>query len=166
MKWGHEYMALSMATKQVVLMQQLFTDLGLKSLLNGDTIVYADNRSANDWANDEKISQGNQWILADYHYVREMGPSGEGLINVKFIPTKLNLADVFTKGVPLETLTRLVGPLLGHIPLSKALEGIEDAGGETRTLPPAPPVEKNQDSGRYPVPPAGAPPDGAAPTSK
>ena len=149
---ANEYMALSMTTKQIVWMRQLMLEVGLAETVAQPTLIYADNKTANQWANDEMITQGNQWILEAYHYVKDMGPSGEGIVTIKHVPTKLNLADVFTKGVPKEVLDRLAGYLLGRQDVrelireieqaekttegNSALKGIGDAGGESRTEPP------------------------------
>ena len=97
-------------------------------------MIYADNKTANQWVNEEKVSAANMWILQCYHYVREMGPTGEGMVEVKYVPTKRNVADLFTKGVPTETLKYLKPYMTGGTSLTALLKVIADEGGQSKSV--------------------------------
>ena len=114
-------------------MRYLFGDLGLSELTENPTVIYADNKTANQWVDEEKVSAGNMWILQSYHYVREMGPNGENLIRVVHVPTNFNLADIFTKGVPKQIHVFLVPYLCGRKPLEDLILQIETAKGNAKT---------------------------------
>ena len=121
---ANEYVAVSHATKGVVWMRQFMVELQLQQLVNQPTIVLGDNRTANNWVIDEKVTQGNMWILQCYHYVKEM--ANENYVKVDYVNTKFNLADIFTKGVPKEVLDALEPYMCGKASLgdliSKNLE--------------------------------------------
>ena len=78
------------------------------------------------------ITSANMWILESYHFVKDMGPCGEKLIEIKHVPTKFNLADIFTKGVSPETFDKLVSIISGNKSVLKLLKDIEDVGGQSR----------------------------------
>merc|ERR1719333_16864 len=59
---ANEYMAISNATKYGIWLRQLLTEMDLKELVVDPTIVFADNNSANQWCQDDKVTQGNMWI--------------------------------------------------------------------------------------------------------
>ena len=72
------------------------------------------------------------WILQSYHYVKEMGVLGENLIDIHYVPTKLNLADLYTKGVPKEVFEFLAPYLCGHTNATSLLKMIKDQGGQSQ----------------------------------
>ena len=72
------------------------------------------------------------WILQSYHYVKEMGVLGENLVEIHYVPTKLNLADLYTKAVPKEVFEFLAPYLCGHACVTPLLEMIEDQGGQSQ----------------------------------
>ena len=129
---ANEYMAMSNASKQAVWIRQLFVELGLAKLVTKPTIMLADNQTANQWVCDEKITQGNMWILQCYHYVKET--HNDKQILVVYCPTKLNIADLFTKGVPREVFDFLVPFLCGVRPIVELLKMIKDQGGQQQSL--------------------------------
>ena len=101
-------------------MRQLMEELKLLEIVKQPTMVLGDNRTANQWVMDEKVTQGNMWILQCYHYVKEM--ASEGHIKIDYINTKFNIADIFTKGVPKEVLDALEQYLCGKANLNDLLE--------------------------------------------
>ena len=129
---ANEYMALSHATKHATWLRQLLEEIGLQSYIKEPTVIYADNKTANQWSNDDKITSGNMWILQNYHYVKEMSETGENIVQVRYTNTKYNLADVFTKGVSKETLSFLCHYLCGRLPIYKLLKMIKDQGGQSQ----------------------------------
>ena len=101
-------------------MRQLMAELGMQPLIALPTLVLGDNKTANQWVLDEKVTQGNMWILQCYHYVKEM--ASENHVKIEYVNTKFNLADVFTKGVPKEVLDALEPYMCGKLPLSDLLK--------------------------------------------
>ena len=102
---ANQYMALSQATKAAIWLRQLLNEIGVGELVTEPTPIYGDNKSANQWANEERVTQGNMWILQCYHYVKEM--TQEGMVTVRRIGTKYNVSDLAPKGVSKETLSAL-----------------------------------------------------------
>ena len=89
-------MALSPATKSAIWLRQFLQELGMGEFVSPPTRIYGDNNTANQWVDEEKITQENMGILQGYHYVKEMAATGQ--IEVKYVNTKFNLADLFTTG--------------------------------------------------------------------
>ena len=104
--------------------------MDLAHLISEPTIIFADNKTANGWANDDKITQGNMWILQCYHYVREMSDAGERMVAVRYVNTKWNIADLFTKGVSKEVLTQLLKYLCGYGDMRTLIKEIERQDAE------------------------------------
>ena len=129
---ANEYMAISNATKYGIWLRQLLTEMDLKELVVDPTIVFADNNSANQWCRDDKVTQGNMWILQSYHFVKEMTDPKVNAIDVKYVNTKYNLADLFTKGVSKEVLEQLSPYLIGQQPIKSLLKLIQDQGGQSQ----------------------------------
>ena len=141
---ANEYMAISHATKGVVWMRQLMEELKLLEIVKQPTMVLGDNRTANQWVMDEKVTQGNMWILQCYHYVKEM--ASEGHIKIDYINTKFNIADIFTKGVPKEVLDALEQYLCGKANLNDLLEKNMEWNA-SRTLDQAKEPDKTNEKG-------------------
>ena len=113
-------------------LRQLFEEIGLGEIVHDPTLVYGDNNVANRWASDDRITSGNMWILQCYHYVKELCEGGENLINVKYVASANNLADLFTKGVSKETFHALQPYLCGSNKLTHLLQRmIKDQGGQS-----------------------------------
>jgi hypothetical protein len=103
----------------------LFIEIGLEHLVHLPTTIFADNKTANQWCHEDKVTNGNGWILQCYHYVKEMEANGENFVAVEYVNSKLNLADVFTKGVSKEVLDALGPYLWGQQPIHSLLSDIE-----------------------------------------
>ena len=117
---ANEYMALSHATKAVIWLRQFMKEMELGNLVSKPTEIYGDNKSANQWANEERITQGNMWILQCYHYVKEMVQ--EDQVTIKRIGTKYNISDLATKGVSKETMDFLEPYVTGRKTIENLLE--------------------------------------------
>ena len=74
----------------MVWVRQLLEEIGLGGALSSPTIVYADNRQANNTA-------GNMYFRTTYHYNKEM--VRDGYVKVEYIHTASNLADACTKAL-------------------------------------------------------------------
>ena len=67
-----------------------------------------------------------------YHFVKEMTDPKVNAIDVKYVNTKYNLADLFTKGVSKEVLEQLSPYLIGQQPIKSLLKLIQDQGGQSQ----------------------------------
>ena len=109
----NEYMGLTAATKRVIWLRQLISDLGVApSVLQHPTLILGDNTQANRLTREHFITTGNQYIYLPYHFTREASDLGH--IAVKWLPTKENVADLFTKPVNRQTFQALLGALTGY----------------------------------------------------
>ena len=105
-------MALRHALSGVVWMRQLFDDIGLGNITSEPTIIYGDNEAANRLTRQDFVSSGNQYIYLPYHYIKEC--TRMGMVDVRWVGTRLNFADIFTKAVAVETVKSLVDKLCGY----------------------------------------------------
>ena len=128
---ANEYMALSHATKAVIWLRQFMKEMELGNLVSKPTEIYGDNKSANQWANEERITQGNMWILQCYHYVKEMVQ--EDQVTIKRIGTKYNISDLATKGVSKETMEFLAPYVTGKETIENLLDLNRREEDEKRT---------------------------------
>ena len=110
--YHNEYMALRHALSSVVWLRQLFNDIGLVDIVSEPTIMYGDNEAANKLTRQDFVSSGNQYIYLPYHYLKECVRMG--MVDVRWVGTKLNFADIFTKAVPVEVLRALLNKLCGY----------------------------------------------------
>ena len=110
--YHNEYMALRHALSSVVWMRNLFDDINLSYITNAPTIIYGDNEAANRLTRQDFVSSGNQYIYLPYHYLKECVRLG--MVDVRWVGTRLNFADIFTKAVAVETIRSLRDKLCGY----------------------------------------------------
>jgi len=109
-----EYMALNHAGKMVVWLRNLFKEMGLGELVSKPTLMLGDNKQACRWSRTEMVTNGNRFIERQYHKVREFILAGD--LETRYINTKLNVSDVFTKDVSREVIEALGPMLTGRAP--------------------------------------------------
>ncbi|MBR57343.1 MAG: hypothetical protein CMH54_04715 [Myxococcales bacterium] len=109
-----EYMAMSESCKAIVGMRQLFTEIGLPELVEEPTALMGDNDTAIKLANDEKPTQGNQYIYTAYHFNKEVVKLQ--IVTTASIDTTENTADLQTKAVNTDKMSKLAGKLKGYEP--------------------------------------------------
>ena len=97
-----EYVAACEAVKEAAWLTYLFTWMGLSPLR---TRLLVDNQPAIHIAQNPVCHSRIKHIRLDYHYIREAVQSG--LIDLEYIPTKKQLADITTKILPRETFEGL-----------------------------------------------------------
>lgn len=97
-----EYVALATGVRELLWLRQLLNELGVPDL-NKPITVFEDNQAC--------IHALKFWDMKrlkhvdiKYNFVKEL--NGEGVISVVFIPTAEQTADLFTKGLPLESFVR------------------------------------------------------------
>jgi hypothetical protein len=109
----NEYMGISVAAKKIVWLRQLLEELGVNpEILEQPTAVLADNTQTNRICREHFISPGNQYTHLSYHYNKETVELG--FMNILWINTKLNIADLFTKPVSRQVFENLVNQLTGY----------------------------------------------------
>ena len=87
-----EYMALSEATCEALWIRTWIKEVfGMDVTIN----LYCDNQSAIALSSNDKFHQRTKHIDIRYHFIREKIASGE--VNVVFVPTQLQFADILTK---------------------------------------------------------------------
>ena len=97
-----ELVALSEAAKELKFISQILKSMKIQIEL--PIKCYVDNVGAMFMAENVTTSSRSKHIDIRYHYLREF--IEEGFIELKFVKTKENLADIFTKNVSGETLER------------------------------------------------------------
>ena len=88
-----EYMAVSSAVQEGVHLRQLLGDLGYR--LDEPTTIYEDNMGCIALSNNPVFHKRTKHIDIRYHFVRERVESG--VIEIRYLPTNQQLADIFTK---------------------------------------------------------------------
>ena len=108
----NEYMQIMMCAKHVVWLRQLLNELGLSFVVDAPTVVYGDNRQANNLCRDNMVTSGNMYYRTCYHYNKELHT--DGIIKIEDIPTDLNPADTQTKALSRAKLKTHEAILTGH----------------------------------------------------
>lgn len=90
-----EYIAMSMAVKEIMWMRQLLKEMMLEQ--KDGTVLYCDNNSAIITAQHETQHSRMKHIDISYHAVREQVINKN--VNIKWIPTLQQQADILTKGL-------------------------------------------------------------------
>ncbi|MCO5593044.1 hypothetical protein L7F22_047049 [Adiantum nelumboides] len=106
-----EYWAVFTATVECVWLRRLMADLGVGQ--DTANTIYIDNQSALTVARNPVFHAHTKHIEVHYHYVRERLSTRE--ISLAYVPTKVNLADLFTKALSrekLEAFRKALGLLL------------------------------------------------------
>ena len=106
--------------------------LELSSILNIPTpqstvkcTVFEDNEGAKELANNPKYRPRTKHIAVKYHHFRQHVKNG--LLLIKSIDTKEQLADIFTKGIPRVQFEYLRSKIQGWLSiLTKPSQSIED----------------------------------------
>jgi hypothetical protein len=111
-----EYIALSQATRDLIPMRALLQEFALATkLIVGETIahstIFEDNKGCTELASAPKLRPRTKHIGLKYHHFRSHVSSGA--IKIQWIDTKHQLADIFTKPLPVPTFEFLRHHLLG-----------------------------------------------------
>jgi hypothetical protein len=119
----NEYMALTAALRAVIWLRQLLIEIGQGDLVSTPTDVYADNIQANRLCKEHFVTSGNQHIYLPYHWNRECVKAG--LVCIKWINTKYNIADIMTKAIPADVMLALGALLSGYGDLKAFIKMLE-----------------------------------------
>jgi hypothetical protein len=99
-----EYRALAHTASEVVWLTHLLRDLNVP--LSHQPLLLCDNKSALFLTLNPVSHKRSKHIALDYHFIRELAASGT--IQPKFVPSNMQIADIFTKSLsqPLFTFFR------------------------------------------------------------
>jgi len=127
-----EYRALATVTCEVIWLLSLFKDLGLSTL--APARLKCDNQAALYLAANPVFHERTKHIEVDCHFIREKMQAG--IIHPTYVPTRAQLADVFTKVVSVAQHSFLLSKLgvldLFSPPnLRGSIENTEQAAKET-----------------------------------
>lgn len=87
--------AASLACQEIIWLKLLLTELGFAP--DGPVTLLCDNRSSISLALDSRHHQQSKHIDIRFHFIREQITSGE--VDLQYVPTDLNAADILTKGL-------------------------------------------------------------------
>lgn len=88
-----EYMAAFEAAKEAIWLRSLFTGINISPA--GAMSIFCDNNAAISLSEDPLLHTCVKHIDTNYHFLRERVQSSE--IALSYVPTKENIADIFTK---------------------------------------------------------------------
>ncbi|KAD5317324.1 hypothetical protein E3N88_17270 [Mikania micrantha] len=91
-----EYRAMANTAAEMIWLTHLLTEL--HALPKDRPTLLCDNRSALFMTQNPVYHKRVKHIELDYHFIRELVSSGK--LHTRFIPTKLQVADIFTKSLP------------------------------------------------------------------
>ena len=91
-----EYTAISHATHQAIWLRNLLEGLGYPQ--EEPTVLYSDNQSAITLTRDAQFHARSKHFDVQNHFVREKVENG--IVDIIYVPTDDNIADVFTKALP------------------------------------------------------------------
>ncbi|XP_046861998.1 secreted RxLR effector protein 161-like [Xenia sp. Carnegie-2017] len=93
-----EYVALSLATQEIVWLKKLLQDVNVRS--EKSLVIYEDNQGAIELSKNAKFPNRTKHIDIAFHFIREK--VGNGSIDAKYCPTDQMLADIMTKSLSKE----------------------------------------------------------------
>lgn len=98
-----EYVAASLASKEVVWARRLLSDLGFAQIK--PTPLFSDNQSAIRLVQNPEFHKRTKHIDVVFHLIREIQARGE--ITLFYVPTRLQLADILTKALTPDVFRKL-----------------------------------------------------------
>jgi hypothetical protein len=110
-----EYYSLTFTLTEVLWIRQLLVDMSCPQV--NPTVIYEDNKGAIDLANHPGYHRRTKHINIRYHFIRDFIANGE--IMVIYVPTKRQLANPFTKGVPRPEFTSSRIQYTGYVELAE-----------------------------------------------
>jgi hypothetical protein len=92
-----EYIAMTECGKEVQWISHLLDEIGLKDFCQYPVKVNCDNQAAIALATNPMVTSRSKHIELRYHFIRNLVM--ENKVHIDYVPSKLNRADVFTKGL-------------------------------------------------------------------
>lgn len=109
-----EYVAASNAVKELVWFKRMLNELSTDGSM--ESILYVDNQSAIRLIRNPEFHKRSKHIDVRYHFIREKFQEEE--FQLEYVPTKDQIADIFTKALPKERFQTLRS-LLGVVQIDK-----------------------------------------------
>ena len=106
-----EYVALANAAQEAKFLNQICKDMKV-SMDQGKSLIRVDNQGAMSLAKNPVHHQRTKHIDIKYHFIRS--EIQEGRINLEYIPTEENMADIFTKAASKNKLENFRTIMLGN----------------------------------------------------
>ena len=72
-------------------------EMGRGSIVSKPTVVYADNKKANNLCHEDLVPSGNMYFRTSYHCNKE--EVEDGTVAIRYIHTSTNYNDATTKGI-------------------------------------------------------------------
>ena len=91
-----EYKSVAIATAELICIESLLRELGVAQPYS--SVLWCDNIDATFLSSNPVFHARTKHIVIDYHFVRKR--VAQKLLQVKFISSKYQLADIFTKPLP------------------------------------------------------------------
>ena len=107
-----EYVAISDACKETMALQQLLQEIGIISYNPGPIQVLTDNQAALSMTTSSSSTSRTRHISVRYHFVRDLYT--QGAVNVEYIRSSNQLADLFTKPLPAPAFNILAPQVLRY----------------------------------------------------
>jgi hypothetical protein len=107
-----EYMASYDVVTEVAWSVGVFREMGVDLLQHGPINVFMDNKSAIALANNPVFHKRSKHIDVKYHWLREK--IADGIVQLIYVRTEEQLADIFTKGLAYPRFIRLVHRVRGY----------------------------------------------------
>ena len=103
-------MAACAAVQEAIHLRELMGDLGYKQ--DRATVIYEDNQGCIALSANPVFRKRTKHIDIRYHFIRERVTSGE--VELRYIPTEEQLADLLTKGLPKPRTIMLRDRIMGY----------------------------------------------------
>ena len=101
-----EYIALAVATSECIWIKQFLSELGYDQR---STVIFEDNQGCIALAKNPIVKSRVKHVDIKYHFIRDMIHSKQ--IDLQFISTKNQCADIFTKALPRDTFQHFISVL-------------------------------------------------------
>ena len=100
-----EYIALAAAAQEALWLRQLTAEFKMSDVPLEATTIHEDNQSTISMAKNPQFHGRTKHIAIKYHFIRDL--VSDGVVELKYCPTKQMVADLLTKGLPRDQFSRL-----------------------------------------------------------
>ena len=108
-----EYKALSLALKELTWIRMLLNTMCID--VETPMMIWEDNQATINLATDASAAKRTKHIAVRHHFIREF--YDEGLIDIKYIPTQSQTADILTKSLGRQLFTLFRDKIVSDIQL-------------------------------------------------